>query len=57
MLMVGERFSRQPTLPATAGTLRTSSGTFTLYLTLFLIVITALIFLPVLALGPLAQIL
>jgi len=57
MLKVGERFSRQPTLPPTSGTLRTASGTFTLYLTLFLIVITALIFLPVLALGPLAQIL
>ncbi len=57
MLMVGERFSRQPTLPPTSGTLRTASATFTLYLTLFLVVITALIFLPVLALGPLAQIL
>jgi potassium-transporting ATPase potassium-binding subunit len=56
MLKVGERFSRQPTLPPTSGTLRTASGTFTIYLTLFLIVITALIFLPVLALGPLAQI-
>ncbi|MGP8071926.1 MAG: potassium-transporting ATPase subunit KdpA [Thermoplasmata archaeon] len=57
MLMVGERFARQPTLPPTSGTLQTASGTFTLYLALFLIVITALIFLPVVALGPLAQIL
>jgi potassium-transporting ATPase potassium-binding subunit len=57
MLKVGERFSRQPTLPPTAGTLQTASGTFTVYLALFLMVITALVFLPVLALGPLAQIL
>jgi potassium-transporting ATPase potassium-binding subunit len=57
MLKVGERFARQPTLPPTAGTLRTASGTFTLYLTLFLIITSALLFLPVLALGPLSQIL
>ena len=36
--------------------MRTASGTFTIYLTLFLIITTALLFLPVMAMGPLAQI-
>jgi len=56
MLMVADLFSRQEVLPASAGTLRTASGTFTVYLTLFLIITTALLFLPVIAMGPLAQI-
>ncbi|MGA7475619.1 MAG: potassium-transporting ATPase subunit KdpA [Thermoplasmata archaeon] len=56
MLMVADLFSRQETLPAGVGTLRTASGTFTIYLTLFLIITTALLFLPVMAMGPLAQI-
>jgi potassium-transporting ATPase potassium-binding subunit len=57
MLKVGEIFARQRTLPAGPGTLRTASGTFTIYLTLFLIIVTTLLFLPVMAMGPLAQIL
>ncbi len=57
MLKVGEIFARQRTLPAGPGTLRTASGTFTIYLTLFLIIVTTLLFLPVIAMGPLAQIL
>ncbi|EQD45674.1 potassium-transporting ATPase subunit A, partial [mine drainage metagenome] len=57
MLKVGEMFSRQRTLPPGPGTLRTASGTFTIYLALFLIITSALLFLPVLAMGPLAQIL
>ena len=57
MLKVSEKFARQRTLPAGPGTLRTASGTFTIYFTLFLVITTALLFLPVLALGPLAQIL
>jgi potassium-transporting ATPase potassium-binding subunit len=57
MLKVGELFSRQRTLPAGPGTLRTASGTFTIYLTLFLLITTTLLFLPVMAMGPLAQIL
>ena len=57
MLKVGEIFARQRTLPAGPGTLRTASGTFTIYLTLFLIITTTLLFLPVIAMGPLAQIL
>ena len=56
MLMVADLFSREEVLPASAGTLRTASGTFTIYLTLFLIITTALLFLPVIAMGPLAQI-
>jgi potassium-transporting ATPase potassium-binding subunit len=56
MLKVGDLFARQEALPPSAGTLRTASGTFTVYLTLFLIIASALLFLPVLAMGPLAQI-
>lgn len=57
MLKIGGLFAEQGTLPPGPGTLRTSSSTFTLYLTLFVIITTALIFLPVMTLGPLAQIL
>ncbi len=56
MLKVADLFSKQEALPPSSGTLRTASGTFTIYLTLFLIITSALLFLPVLALGPLAQI-
>ena len=57
MLKVADLFSHQEVLPAGVGTLRTASFTFTLYITLFLIVATALLFLPVMAMGPFAQIL
>lgn len=56
MLVIAGRFAEQDTQPAGAGTLRTQSLTFTFYLALILIVVTALLFLPVLALGPLSQI-
>ncbi len=56
MLKVSELFARQEALPPGPGTLRTTSATYTLYLVLFLVIVTALIFLPVMALGPLAQI-
>jgi K+-transporting ATPase ATPase A chain len=56
MLMVGDLFARQEALPPGAGTLKTASGTFTIYLALFLIIVTALLFLPVMAMGPLAQV-
>ena len=56
MLKIGGLFAEQDVLPPGPGTLRTSSATFTIFLTLFLIITTALLFLPVLALGPLAQI-
>jgi potassium-transporting ATPase potassium-binding subunit len=57
MLQVGGLFASQEELPPGPGTLRTASATFTIYLTMILIIISALLFLPVLALGPLAQIL
>jgi potassium-transporting ATPase potassium-binding subunit len=57
MLKIGELFSRQEALPPSSGTLRTASATYSLYLTLFLVITTALVFLPVMALGPLAQVL
>lgn len=55
MLAIGSIFSQQEVLPPGPGTLRTRSATFTIYLTLLLIIISALLFLPVLALGPFAQ--
>ncbi len=56
MLKVSELFARQDALPPGPGTLRTTSATYALYLVLFLVIVTALIFLPVMALGPLGQI-
>ncbi len=57
MLQVGGLFAEQDVLPPGPGTLQTASATFTVYLTMILIIISALLFLPVLALGPLAQVL
>jgi potassium-transporting ATPase potassium-binding subunit len=56
MLMISHHFSVQSPLPPGPGTLKTQSFTFTVYLTLFLIILTALLFLPALALGPLTQV-
>ncbi|MGB6501710.1 MAG: potassium-transporting ATPase subunit KdpA [Thermoplasmata archaeon] len=56
MVKIGGLFSEQETVPPGPGTLRTTSATFALYLTLFVIITTALIFLPVMTLGPLSQI-
>ncbi len=56
MLQVGGLFAEQSEKPPGPGTLRTASATFTIYLTMILIIISALLFLPVLAMGPLAQI-
>ena len=56
MLQVGGLFAEQSEKPPGPGTLHTASATFTIYLTMMLIIISALLFLPVLALGPLAQI-
>jgi potassium-transporting ATPase potassium-binding subunit len=56
MLKVGGMFSEQDALPPGPGTLRTASATFTIYITLFLVIVSVLLFLPVIALGPLAQI-
>ncbi len=57
MLRIGGAFAEEGTMPVGPGTLRTASGTFSIYLALFVIVATALVFLPVMALGPLSQIL
>jgi len=57
MLEVGGLFANAPEKPPGPGTLHTASATFTIYLALFLIIVTALLFLPVIALGPLGQIL
>ncbi len=56
MLKVGGMFSEQAPLPPGHGTLQTASLTFTVYITLFLVIVTVLLFLPVIAMGPLAQI-
>ncbi len=56
MLRLGGLFAGQGPIPSGPGTLRTASGTFAVYLALFVIVTTALVFLPVMALGPLSQI-
>lgn len=55
MLAIGSLFAQQESLPTTSGTLRTDSTTYTIYLVLMVIIISGLLFLPVLALGPLAQ--
>jgi len=55
MLAIGGGLARQEALPPGPGTLKTQSVTFTLYLVIFLIVVTGLLFLPVLALGPFSQ--
>lgn len=55
MLAIGSLFAKQDTVPTTSGTLRTNSATFALYLVGMIIIISGLLFLPVLALGPLAQ--
>jgi potassium-transporting ATPase potassium-binding subunit len=52
MLAIGGALSRAPVLPPGPGTLKTQSATFTFYLIVFILVVTGLIFLPVLALGP-----
>jgi potassium-transporting ATPase potassium-binding subunit len=57
MLQVGGLFASQSEKPPGPGTLRTASATFTIYLTLILVIVSALLFLPVLAMGPLAEIL
>ncbi|MHB8351153.1 MAG: potassium-transporting ATPase subunit KdpA [Thermoplasmata archaeon] len=56
IFMIAEGLSVQSIQPAGSGTLRTQSLTFAIYLALILIIVTALLFLPVIALGPLGQI-
>jgi potassium-transporting ATPase potassium-binding subunit len=56
MLQIGGLFASQSERPPSSGTLHTASATFTIYLTLILVIVSTLLFLPVLAMGPLAQI-
>lgn len=56
MLMIGAGFARERVVPPGPGTLRTRSATFSVYLSLFVVIVAGLLFLPVLALGPLSQI-
>ncbi len=55
MLAIGGSLARQTPLPPGPGTLKTDSGTFTVYLIGFILVLSGLIFLPFLVLGPFGQ--
>jgi potassium-transporting ATPase potassium-binding subunit len=55
MIAIGGQFAEQEIVPPGPGTLQTRSLTFMLYLAFFVIVLTGLLFLPVMALGPLSQ--
>jgi potassium-transporting ATPase potassium-binding subunit len=57
MLQIAGLFASQSEKPPSSGTLQTASATFTIYLTLILVIVSTLLFLPVIAMGPLAQIL
>jgi K+-transporting ATPase ATPase A chain len=56
ILAIAGSLSQQDARPPGPGTLKTRSGTFTIFLALFLIIVAGLLFLPVLALGPFSQI-
>ncbi len=55
LLALAEGLSRKPALPASAGSLRTDTGLFALVSGVLFVVLGALSFFPVLALGPLAE--
>ena len=55
MLAIGGSLARQSPVPPGPGTLKTESATFTVYLIAFILVVTGLLFLPVLAMGPFGQ--
>ncbi len=55
MLAIGGSLARQTPVPSGPGTIKTESATFTLYLIAFILIVTGLLFLPVLAMGPFAQ--
>ena len=56
MLAIAGTLSEQAPRPPGPGTLKTESFTFTAFLAIFIIIVTGLLFLPVLALGPFSQI-
>lgn len=55
MLGIGGSLAGEDQLPPGPGTLKTDSATFTIYLILFMTVVTGLLFLPVLVMGPFSQ--
>ncbi len=55
MLAIGGSLARQTPVPPGPGTIKTESATFTLYLIAFILIVTGLLFLPVLAIGPFGQ--
>lgn len=55
MLAIGGSLARQTPLPPGPGTIKTESATFTVYLIAFILIVSGLLFLPVLALGPFGQ--
>lgn len=55
MLGAAGALSREPPTQPGPGTLKTDGPTFTVYLIAFILVVTGLLFLPVLAMGPFAQ--
>jgi K+-transporting ATPase ATPase A chain len=55
MLAIGGSLASEDYLPPGPGTLKTDSPTFTVYLIVFITVVTGLLFLPVLVMGPFLQ--
>jgi K+-transporting ATPase ATPase A chain len=55
MLAIGGSLAAEDNLPPGPGTLKTDSPTFTVYLIIFITVVTGLLFLPVLVMGPFLQ--
>ncbi|MCI4317093.1 MAG: potassium-transporting ATPase subunit KdpA, partial [Thermoplasmata archaeon] len=56
LAIAGSLAEKRPT-PPSPGTLKTETMTFTVFLIIFLIIVSGLLFLPVLALGPFSQLL
>ena len=57
MLAIAGSLSEKRPAPPSPGTLKTETMTFTVFLIIFLIIVSGLLFLPVLALGPFSQLL
>ncbi|MFO0016685.1 MAG: potassium-transporting ATPase subunit KdpA [Synechococcaceae cyanobacterium] len=55
LLALAEEFRRKPALEPSPGTLRTDTGLFTAVTAVVLLILSALTFFPVLALGPIAE--
>jgi K+-transporting ATPase ATPase A chain len=55
LLLLADGYARKPALPPGPGTLRTDTALFTGVLAVVLVILGALTFFPVLALGPIAE--